>query len=112
VYGGQKDDPKIFAACGFLIGFTFFFGNISCALNLVWDKKQGTLERSQVNGVKTWEILFAQSITESALIIVQTSLTYFVLIVIYKGHNEGSHFLALCLLILSGIMGNAHGSNS
>jgi len=78
-------------------------------VSLVWDKKQGTVERAQVSGVRTWEMLLAQLLTEFLLVTAQTVMAFTVLVVGYDTEVRGSVFLAIAILVIGGVMGNAHG---
>jgi len=75
-------------------------------MQCIREKKQGTLERSVVAGVKTWEIFAAYSVTESVIVLLQTALGFFIITAIFQIPIKGSICLivALCMLIgLSGV---------
>jgi ABC-2 type transport system permease protein len=87
----------------------FFITLSSSGISIIWDKKLGTLERAQVAGVKTYEVLLAFLLSEGSVLVIQTSLSYLVMRYVLGIEVKGSVFLLLSLIFLVGLSGLSMG---
>jgi len=69
------------------------------------DKKQGTLDRSMVAGVTTFDVLIAFMVTEGSLIVFQSLISFVILVFAFNLVIQGSSILFLVLCLLTGITG-------
>ncbi|ODN04363.1 ABC transporter G family member 23 [Orchesella cincta] len=73
------------------------------------DKKQGTLDRARIAGLKFKEGLIGYILTQGSVAVGQTFICYVVMKVIYDFHVLGSLFAFFFILILGGICGLSMG---
>jgi ABC-type multidrug transport system permease subunit len=76
----------------------------------IQDKKKGTLDRSRVAGVTTFDVLLAFMVTEGSVIIFQTLISLFLLIVCFGLVVQGSTTLFMLICLLTGIAGLSLGN--
>jgi ABC-type multidrug transport system permease subunit len=88
----------------------FFFPLCSSGISIIWDKKQGTMERARVAGVKTWEILASFFMTEGTILLLQCALGLFVISTLFGIQVHGSLPLAFALCFLVGLAGISFGN--
>jgi ABC-2 type transport system permease protein len=81
----------------------------SCSLNYIADKKQGTMERSRSAGVQTFDFMIAFFFTEGMVIIIQTTLSTFILVFFFDFQIKGSYVLYTVLCLLCGLAGQSWG---
>lgn len=105
IYGNDDTDTREFMSCGIMIAILFFFPLITAGIQYIYEKKLGTLERTLVAGVSTWEIMAGFSITTSIILFIQTMLALMIVTVLFQIQVVGSFILCLVLGILVGLGG-------
>lgn len=81
----------------------------SCAVSIITDRQQGTLDRSRVAGIQTFDIMVSYFITEGTTVLVQVGLGSVVLICGFNLQVHGSVPLFLFICFLTGLCGQATG---
>jgi len=109
IYGKDDTDFREYVAPSILLGVVFFFPLCSSGVSYIWDKKQGTLERALVAGVRTWEIMTAYFVTEGIVLLIQAGLSFSIVTVLFGIQIQGSTALAIALTILMGLCGVSMG---
>lgn len=105
IYGSDDTDTREFMSCGIMIAILFFFPLITAGIQYIYEKKLGTLERTLVAGVNTWEIMAGFSITTSVILFIQTMLALMIVTVLFQIKVVGSFVLCVILGILVGLGG-------
>ncbi|CAL8138000.1 unnamed protein product [Orchesella dallaii] len=105
VYGDYSAGFRDFLAPSLVLGILFFFPILSSSMQCIREKKQGTLERTEIAGVRTWEILAAYSVTESVIVLLQTALGFLIMAVVFQISVKGSVALVVALCMLIGLSG-------
>jgi ABC-type multidrug transport system permease subunit len=109
IYGNDDTDTREFMSAGIMIAILFFFPLITAGVQYIYEKKLGTLERTLVAGVNTWEIMAGFSITTSIILFVQTMLALMIVTVLFEIQVQGSFVLCVVLGILVGLGGVSMG---
>ncbi|ODN00401.1 ABC transporter G family member 23 [Orchesella cincta] len=109
IYGSDDTDTREFMSCGIMIAILFFFPLITAGIQYIYEKKLGTLERTLVAGVNTWEIMAGFSITTSFILFIQTMLALMIVTVLFQITVVGSFVLCVILGILVGLGGVSMG---
>ena len=82
---------------------------IVSALQIIYDRKNTSLERVFVAGVKPFEFFIAHTIQNLVLIITHVFVLMFVSFVIFDNKQMGSYVEVYAMLALQGILGMAIG---
>ncbi|XP_035711387.1 ABC transporter G family member 20-like [Folsomia candida] len=109
VYGTDDTGFKEFIAPGILLCVIFFFPLCSSETAYIWDKKQGTLERSMVAGVQSWEIMTSFLATEGIVVVIQCFVSFFMIIYIFEIEILESFALSVMITIMMGLAGVSMG---
>lgn len=109
IYGST--DPKFinFVAPGLLLIIVYLLSSAITTLDIVTDRREGTLDRSLVAGVNMVEILIAQIIVRMFVLIIQTVSIMLLVFGYFEIENKGSYELIFALLMLHSINGMAYG---
>ena len=75
VYGQQKANFTNFMAPGVIIVIVFFLALSLTGELFITEKKDGLMDRSWISGVLASEVLIAHSLTQFAVIVVQSATT-------------------------------------
>jgi ABC-type multidrug transport system permease subunit len=86
-----------------------FFPLCGSAVSYITEKKAGTLQRSLVAGMTSFEIMVAYLNVQLVLLIVQTLLGFGILRFVFQLHLVGQIWLAILLAILVGVCGMSLG---
>ncbi|XP_021950773.1 ABC transporter G family member 23 isoform X2 [Folsomia candida] len=105
IYGSLDITFHDYIAPAVLIVILFFIPYLSCSVYNITDRKQGTLDRSMVAGIKMTDLLSAFFVTEGFLIIVQTLIAYVLVLYIFQMEIKGSVVGFLLITILTGAAG-------
>ncbi|CAL8138002.1 unnamed protein product [Orchesella dallaii] len=105
VYGDYYTGFVDYLAPSLILGMIFFTPMTSSSMQCIREKKLGTLERTVVTGVQTWEMLVAYSVTESVIVLVQSATGYLILVVVFQIPVKGSVALVIALCVLIGLSG-------
>lgn len=76
---------------------------------MITDRKQGTLDRSRVAGIKTFDIMVSYFITEGTTVLFQAALGAGILIIGFNLEVRGPTYLFLLTCIITGLCGQASG---
>lgn len=79
------------------------------ASNFVLERRLGLLERSFLSGVKTIELLIAQYLIYSILLLIQMAIVLVLLFVVFDIPLRGSIVLVVALMFLQGFSGLCYG---
>ncbi|OXA59297.1 ABC transporter G family member 20 isoform X2 [Folsomia candida] len=109
VYGTDDTDFKEFIAPGVLLAMVFFFPLCSSGVSYIWDKKQGTLERSMVAGVQSWEVMASFFVTEGIVLVIQCIFSFSIIIYLFNIEILGSTSLAIGITFMMGLGGVSMG---
>ncbi|OXA49624.1 ABC transporter G family member 20 [Folsomia candida] len=109
IYGTDDTDFKEFIGPGILLCMIYFFPLCSSAIAYIWDKKQGTLERSMVAGVQSWEIMTSFLVTEGIVLVIQCFFSFFMIIYIFEIEILGSLTLSVLITFMMGLGGVSMG---
>jgi hypothetical protein len=83
--------------------------SLTCGLAFIVEKKDGMLHRAMVAGVLKVEIMVAHSATHFLVLVVQTSIAFMVMFLVFDIPQLGSLPLAYALVLLNGVAGMALG---
>jgi hypothetical protein len=78
-------------------------------LAVIGEKKQGTLQRTQVAGASICELMMAFLITQLAVILIQSFSTFFLTTWYFGIHVKGSVMLGVSISVLMGLDGVSMG---
>ena len=76
----------------------------------VSENKQGLMDRCWVAGVQMTEILVAHVVNQFMVLVGQTGLVFFVMLVLFKISCQGSLALAFFISLMQGLCGMAFGN--
>ncbi|CAL8072598.1 unnamed protein product [Orchesella dallaii] len=105
IFGVEDESALGYLIPSHFIGYIFFYPIITAGIRYVNEKREGTLERSLVSGVKIWEIFFAFSICELIIGIIRTITIYVMAVWIFGRNIVGSLSLQFLLGLTSTFMG-------
>ncbi|CAL8072595.1 unnamed protein product [Orchesella dallaii] len=105
IFGVEDESFRDFLIPSNFIGYIFFYPIITAGIRYVNEKREGTLERSLVSGVKMWEIFFAYSICELIIGVIRTMIIYGMAVWIFGMNIVGSLSLQFLLGLISTFMG-------
>ena len=92
-----------------MIGLAQSLPMVLSALQIIYDRKNTSLERVLVAGVKPFEFFIAHTIQNFVLIIILVLLSMFVSFAIFENRQLGSHIEVYVILLLQGFLGMAIG---
>lgn len=78
-------------------------------MSIIGDRKQGTLDRSRVAGVQTFDIMLSYFLTEGTTVLFQVGLGASILMIGFHLDVRGSIVLFLFVCIITGLCGQASG---
>ncbi|XP_035707781.1 ABC transporter G family member 20-like [Folsomia candida] len=110
-YGTDDTDFKEFISPGVLVAIMLFFPLCSTAVSYIWDKKQGTLERSMVAGVQSWEIMTSLLLTEGIVVVIQCIFSFSIILYLFNIEILGSISLAVGITLMMGLGGISMGQS-
>ncbi|CAL8072809.1 unnamed protein product [Orchesella dallaii] len=109
VYGSVNSRYMEYIIPGALILIIYLITLCSCAVSVIGDRKQGTLDRSRVAGIQTFDIMISYFITEGTTVLFQAALGASILILGFNLEVQGSTVLFLFVCIITGLCGQASG---
>ncbi|CAL8089214.1 unnamed protein product [Orchesella dallaii] len=109
VYGRLEAKYTEYVVPGALTMILFVIPMCSCGLAFVADKRQGTMDRSMVAGVSTFEMMLAFSVTDGMMIIAQSLISTAIILFGFDFRIEGSYVLYGMMCLLTGLCGQSWG---
>eukprot|EP01136_Pigoraptor_vietnamica_P017299 Opistho-1_new@62267 len=109
VYGSRNPSFTDFIAPGMIVSISFGLSIGLTALAFVLERKDGLLDRMWGAGVRPVEVLLGHVITQSLVLMVQTTLLLFFALFVFKVPLEGSLALVALAVMLIGLAGMAYG---
>jgi len=88
----------------------FFFPVASSGLNVIAEKRLGTLDRSKVAGVTTVEFMAAYTTVQFFVLSIQAIIAFGVLILGFGIEIQGSYILSSAMALLIGVAGISIGT--
>jgi ABC-type multidrug transport system permease subunit len=98
-----------FMAPGVIVSITYVMATGLTALAFVLEKRDGMLERSQVSGVTTSQILLAHALVQVVVMSVQIALVLVVSFLVFRIPSRGPIGWVLLLVLLQGCAGMSYG---
>ncbi len=109
VFGVKSPQYRDFIAPA-ILSFILFSQSIAMtAIVLVIDRKEGTLERAWISGVRPSEVIISQVLTQLLVLSVQITVVLLILLVGFELPQFGSLFCIVCLCFLLGLSGMLYG---
>ena len=90
----------------------YFIATTLTAAIFVSEQKQGLIDRCLVAGVQMTEVLVAHVVNQFTILIGQTGLVFFVMLVVFKIPCQGSLPLAILISLMQGLCGMSFGKSS
>jgi len=111
IYGGDGVKPSYleFMAPGVVISLTYVMATGLTALAFILEKRDGLMERSEVAGVSTTQILLAHVFIELIVMLFQISLLLVVTFYFFQIPSRGPFYVAIPLILLQGCVGMGFG---
>uniref|UniRef100_A0A6G1SPG5 ABC transporter G family member 20 n=1 Tax=Aceria tosichella TaxID=561515 RepID=A0A6G1SPG5_9ACAR len=98
-----------FMAPGVIISITYVMATGLTALAFILEKRDGLLERSQVSGVTTSQILLAHALLQVVVMTIQIMLVLLVSFVVFRVPSRGPLGWVMLLVLLQGCAGMSYG---
>nr|CAD7595053.1 unnamed protein product [Timema genevievae] len=109
VYGSRTPSFTDFTAPGVVVVLIFFLGVALTVGTLIYERREGLLDRTIVAGVTPLEIMVSHVITQFVLMSVQSVLLLTFTIYVFRVECEGSMFWVAALTVLQGMSGMCFG---
>nr|CAD7428403.1 unnamed protein product [Timema monikensis] len=109
VYGTRTPSFTNFTAPGVVVVLIFFLGVALTVGTLIYERREGLLDRTIVAGVTPLEIMVSHVITQFVLMSVQSILLLTFTIYVFQVECEGSMFWVAVLTVLQGMSGMCFG---
>ena len=111
IYGAYGSKPSYleFMAPGVVVSITYVMATGLTALAFILEKRGGMLERSQIAGVTTSQILLAHVALQVFVMLFQIALVLLVTFFVFEIPSRGPFALAVLLILLQGCTGMAFG---
>ena len=109
VYGDRSPTFTEFVAPGMLITISFGISVALTAISLIVERKEGLLDRGWVVGVGVVEMVTAQLLLNSVVLLVQITMMISFALFVFQIPYHGSLFLIWLLIFLEGFSGIAFG---
>ena len=105
IYGSIDPDFQDFLIPGVILTIIFLIAMGLTTLYLVVERKQGTMERTLVAGIKQHEILLSQVTFQFFIVILQTTLMLIFTFIVFQMQNNGNFGLITLIILLQGLTG-------
>nr|CAD7197218.1 unnamed protein product [Timema douglasi] len=109
VYGSRTPSFTNFTAPGVVVVLIFFLGVALTVGTLIYERREGLLDRTIVAGVTPLEIMVSHVITQFVLMSVQSIFLLTFTIFVFQVECEGSMFWVAALTVLQGMSGMCFG---
>ena len=109
MYGEDGGKITNFVTPGVTTAFLSFLSSLTCGLAFIGEKKDGMVHRTIVAGVKKLEIMLAHLVTQFSVLIVQTTIAFLAMFLLFSIPHLGSIPLAFVLVTLNGVAGMSLG---
>nr|CAD7257242.1 unnamed protein product [Timema shepardi] len=109
VYGTRTPSFTNFTAPGVVVVLIFFLGVALTVGTLIYERREGLLDRTIVAGVTPLEIMVSHVITQFVLMSAQSILLLTFTIFVFQVECEGSMFWVAALTVLQGMSGMCFG---
>lgn len=76
---------------------------------MITEKKSGAMERTKVAGVTDLELMISHFVTQSVVLLIQSILSYVIMISVFKIRVQGSILLAYLIGLAVGVSGISFG---
>ena len=109
IYGSINPEFRDFITPGIILTVIFVMAMGLTALSLVIERKEGTMERTLVAGIKQHEILLSQVILQFFIVILQAALMLIFTFIVFRMQNKGNFGLIILIILLQGLTGMCYG---
>lgn len=109
MFGSFKDESRRSMTPGALISIYFFLSSTLTATAFITDRLDGIWNRVLLAGVAPGEFLAAHVITNTAIMVLQTSEFVFITTYIFEMENRGSSWLVISMIFLAGMSAIMYG---
>ncbi|CAL8123130.1 unnamed protein product [Orchesella dallaii] len=109
VYGTEESSYHDYVTPIIILTVIFEVPMLITTILFIGDRKQGTLDRARIAGLKFKEVLIGYVLTQGSVAVGQTFICYAVMKIIFDFHVLGSIFSFFFLIILGGLCGLSMG---